>query len=172
VSSAPNVAINAKRNTQIAAPCLTTNLIISAESSLSVSDSSQRPVSDILRVRERTEDAGFDSVALSALPRPALFACGSLLTVTSPRPYHSLDPRPHRIGPRLPGQHGRASRPPRRLPRARSARKRAGICPQHEAGNWSLPQATQTLRQAKWSFRQVLFKLCNWGARLSSCSTE
>ena len=61
MSSAPNVAINAKRNTQIAAPCLTTNLIISAESSLSVSDSSQRPVSDILRVRERTEDAGFDS---------------------------------------------------------------------------------------------------------------
>jgi len=45
-------------------------------------------------------------VALSALPRPALFACGSLLTVTEPRPYHSLDPRPHRIGPRLPGQHG------------------------------------------------------------------
>jgi len=42
-------------------------------------------------------------VALSALPRPALFACGSLLTVTEPRPYHSLDPRPHRIGPRLPG---------------------------------------------------------------------
>ena len=61
MSSAPNVAINAKRNKQIAAPCLTTNLIISAESSLSVSDSSQRPVSDILRVRERTEDAGFDS---------------------------------------------------------------------------------------------------------------
>jgi hypothetical protein len=70
------------------------------------------------------------------------------------------------------GSTGRASRPPRRLPRARSAGKRAGICPQHEAGNWSLPQATQTLRQAKWSFRQVLFKLCNWGARLSSCSTE
>ena len=61
MSSAPNVAITAKRNKQIAAPCLTTNLIISAESSLSVSDSSQRPVSDILRVRERTEDAGFDS---------------------------------------------------------------------------------------------------------------
>ena len=30
-------------------------------------------------------------VPLSALPRPALFACGSLLTVTEPRPYHSLD---------------------------------------------------------------------------------
>jgi universal stress protein family protein len=48
----------------MAAPCLTTNLIISAESSLSVSDSSQRPVFDILRVRERTEDAGFDSDSL------------------------------------------------------------------------------------------------------------
>ena len=116
------------------------------------------------------------SVPLSALPRPALFACGSLLTVTEPRPYHSLDPRPHRIGSRLPGQHGRASRPPRRLPRAHSARKRAGICPQHEAGNWSLPQVSQTLTEefkaSEWSFRQVLFKLCNWGARLSSCSTE
>ena len=30
----------------------------------------------------------------------------------------------------------------------------------------------RSFRQAKWSFRQVLFKLCNWGARLSSCSTE
>ena len=86
-------------------------------------------------------------VALSALPRPALFACGSLSTVTEPRPYHSLDPRPHRIGPRFLGSTGRASRPPRRLPRARSARKRAGIRPQHEAGNWSLPQASQTLTE-------------------------
>ena len=66
--------------------------------------------------------------------------------------------------------------PSRRLPRAHSARKRAGICPQHEAGNWSLPQVSQTLTEefkaSEWSFRQVLFKLCNWGARLSSCSTE
>ena len=45
------------------------------------------------------------------------------------------------------GSTGRASRPPRRLPRAHSARKRAGICPQHEAGNWSLPQASQTLTE-------------------------
>ena len=147
MSSAPNVAINAKRNKQIAAPCLTTNLIISAESSLSVSDSSQRPVSDILRVRERTEDAGFDSrcpfsFTASRFVRVRQLAYGYGATTLS-----FSRPTPHRIGPRLPGQHGRASRPPRRLPRARSARKRAGICPQHEAGNWSLPQASQTLTE-------------------------
>ena len=176
MSSAPNVAINAKRNKQIAAPCLTTNLIISAESSLSVSDSSQRSVFDILRAHERTEDAGFDfrspfSFTASRFVRVRQLAYSyGATTLSFSRPTAAPDWAHVFLGSTA--EQG----PSRRLPRAHSARKRAGICPQHEAGDSSLPQVSQTLtaefKASEWSFRQVLFKLCNWGARLSSCSTE